>query len=205
MRIGVYLYHPAGVIERSIFSGFHLYYNTYMKRRLLISGAILIFCLGFIIGKHSEITQIIAKELGSATPTPTLTPIPTVTPTVIQSYQFSVLPTAGGGPRNDIVEVQHISASKSVAQVGDDIGFSVTIKNQASSKKLVKQLCFNSTAGNFGCTMDFNLYPGQSFNFNNSGRFTSGGAKTVWITWTQDGQNFYRPVDGRTVTVTIQN
>jgi hypothetical protein len=182
-----------------------------MKRGYVIAGAIVIFCLGFIVGQHSDITQIIAQELGYSTPTSTPSPtsaiiqqaIPTSTP--IKSTPLSVLPTAGGGPRNDIVEVGHISASQPVAQVGDDIGFTVTIKNQAATKKLIKQLCFNSTDGNFGCTMDFNLYSGQSFNFNNSGRFTSGGVKTVWITWTQDGQNFYRPVGGGTVQVTIQN
>lgn len=189
-----------------------------MKRGFIIAGALLIFCVGFIVGQHNDIAQIIAQELGS--PTPTLTPaspaggpsptplfIQQITPTStpIKSTPLSVLPTAGGGPRNDIVEVGHISASQPVAQVGDDIGFTVTIKNQAASKKLIKQLCFNSTDGNFGCTMDFNLYPDQSFNFNNSGRFTSGGVKSIWITWTQDGQNFYRPVDGRTANVTIQN
>ena len=181
-----------------------------MKRILVIAGVVGIFCLGFIVGQHNDITQIIAQEVGSSTLTSTPSPTPlliqqiTPTPTPVVS-PLSVLPTAGGGPRNDIVEVGHISASQPVAQVGDDIGFSVTIKNQAPYKKLVKQLCFNSTDGNFGCTMDFNLYPDQSFNFNNSGRFTTGGVKTVWITWTQDGQNFYRPVGGATTTVTIQN
>jgi len=181
-----------------------------MKRGLIVSGAILIFCIGFIVGQHNDITQIIAQDKGLSSPTSTTSPTPvfipqeTPTPTPVVS-PLSVLPTAGGGPRNDIVEVQQITASKSVAQVGDDINFSVTIKNQSPYKKLVKQLCFNSSDGNFGCTMDFNLYPDQSFNFNNSGRFTSGGVKTVWITWTQDGQNFYRPVGGATTTVTIQN
>ena len=189
-----------------------------MKYNHIIFGAILIFCIGFIVGQHNDITQIIAQEAGS--PIPTLTPaspaggssptplfIQQITPTStpIKSAPLSVLPTAGGGPRNDIVEVGHISASQPVAQVGDDIGFTVTVKNQAATKKLIKQLCFNSSDGNFGCTMDFNLYPDQSFNFNNSGRFTTAGVKTIWITWTQDGQNFYRPVGGATTTVTIQN
>jgi hypothetical protein len=182
-----------------------------MKRRIVILGAILIFCVGFIAGQHYDITQIIAQEAGSSTPTSTPSPTPLfiqqITPTLtpIKSTPLSILPTAGGGPRNDIIEIQQITASKPVAQVGDDIGFTVTIKNQAATKKLIKQLCFNSSDGNFGCTMDFNLYPGQSFNFNNSGRFTSGGIKTIWITWTQDGQNFYRPVGGGTAQVTIQN
>lgn len=182
-----------------------------MKLGYIIAGAILIFCLGFIVGQHNDITQIIAQDIGLSSPTSTVSPtsaiiqqaIPTSIP--IKSTPLSVFPTAGGGPRNDIIEIQQITASKPVAQVGDDIGFSVTIKNQAPYKKLVKQLCFNSSDGNFGCTMDFNLYPDQSFNFNNSGRFTSAGVKTIWVAWTQDGQNFYRPVGGGTAQVTIQN
>jgi hypothetical protein len=182
-----------------------------MKRGLIVAGAILIFCIGFIVGQHNDIRQIIAQESIFATPTLTPSPTPifipqaTPSPNSIEITYLVVLPTAGGGPRNDIIETQHITASQPIAQVGDDIGFTVTIKNQAPYKKLVKQLCFNSTDGNFGCTMDFNLYPDQSFNFNNSGRFTSGGVKTIWVTWTQDGQNFYRPVNAGTVRVTIQN
>lgn len=178
-----------------------------MKQRVFLFGAILIviFTVGFVVGQHTDIRRVGAQYLPVPTvsPTPTNAPVPTVTPMPVVRPQ--ALPTAGGGPRHDILEVGHISASQPVAQVGDDIGFTVTIKNQAATKKHIVQLCFNSSDGNFGCTLDFNLYPGESFNFNNSGRFTSGGVKTVWVTWTQDGQNFYRPVDGRTAQVTIQN
>jgi len=178
-----------------------------MKRTLIIASIIFIFGLGFLIGQHSNIRRILAQELMPLTPTasPVPTILPTSGPTEVPSYQPLPIPTSGGGPRNDIVEIQHITADKSAVQVGEDIGFTVTIKNQSAGKKNIKQLCFNSTDGNFGCTMDFNLYPGQSFNFNNSGRFTSGGTKTIWVTWTQDGQNFYRPLNSGTVNITIQN
>lgn len=180
-----------------------------MKKNRVVLGAVVvvIFSLGFFVGQHADITRVVAEytPTPSLTATPTVTPFPTVTPTPMQVTYPVALPTAGGGPRHDIIETGHISASQPVAQVGDDIGFTVTIRNQAGTKKHIVQLCFNSSDGNFGCTLDFNLYPDQSFTFNNSGRFTSGGVKTVWVTWTQDGQNFYRLVDGRSTQVTIQN
>lgn len=182
-----------------------------MKRNGIVLAAIvvIIFCIGFVVGQHVNITRVIAQSglapTPTSTPTPTPFPAPNPTATPVTYTPPAALPTAGGGPRHDIIETGHISASQPVAQVGDDIGFTVTIRNQAATKKHIVQLCFNSSDGNFGCTLDFNLYPDQSFNFNNSGRFTSGGVKTVWVTWTQDGQNFYRLVDGRSAQVTIQN
>jgi len=180
-----------------------------MKRNVFVLCAIVfIFGLGFFIGQQQSIMNTFAQGSEIISVTPTSSPVPTATVTQIVSQattQTRVIPTAGNGPRNDIVETQGISADITVAQVGDDIQFTVTIKNQAPYKKLIKQLCFNSTDGNFGCTMDFNLYPDQSFTFNNSGRFTSGGYKTIWITWTQDGQNFYRPLNSSTSRVFIQN
>jgi len=185
-----------------------LYTKIDMKRNALVVWTVCIFSIGFIIGQYKNIGRIIAEDSLYSVPASasilTSTPTPTIYQTVIQS-NTTVIPTAGGGPRNDIIQVGQIKSSQSVAQVGDDISFSVTIRNQAPYKKLVKQLCFNGTDGNFGCTLDFNLYPGETKNFNNSGRFTSGGVKTIWITWTQDGQNFYQPLGAGSVNVTIQN
>lgn len=186
-----------------------------MKRKVIVVGAVLLFIAGILAGRYVDITQIIAKAGGA---TPTSTPIPTITPTLtpmtVQPDVINEIPSGNvsnmttvnqNGPRDDIIEISHISAAPTTAQVGEDIGFSVTIKNQVSYKKLIQLLCFNSSDGTFGCARNFNLYPGESFQFNNSGRFTSGGIKSVWITWSQDGQNFYRPVNGGTAKVTIQN
>lgn len=120
----------------------------------------------------------------------------TVDPTVKQH-------TLSSGGRADIVQVGEITASQQEAYTGDDITFSVTIKNQAPYKKFVRQLCWESDEGNFGCSPGFNLDPGQVFSISNNGRFVSSGTKSVWITWTQDGANYYNPLHSKAAEIRI--
>jgi hypothetical protein len=136
---------------------------------------------------------------GSGTqPTPTPEPLPNVG----QPFNYTPLPS-NQGPEHDIVEVQPLTASRTAAQVDDSITFSVTIKNQAPYNKLLYNVCFESTDGNFGCQFGINLTPGQTYTLNNVGTWTSGGSKTVWITWSQDDINYYTPQNANTVTVNI--
>lgn len=99
------------------------------------------------------------------------------------------------GGRADIEQIGIITVSQQQVYTGDDITFTITLKNTASYKKFVRQLCWESTEGNFGCSPGFNLDPGQVFQISNNGRFTSSGSKSIWVMWTQDSTNFYVPVN----------
>lgn len=125
-----------------------------------------------------------------------LPPAPGIDPS-IQSH------TNPNGGRTDIVQIGQITVSQPEAYTGDDITFTVTLENVAPYKKFVRQVCFNSNEGDFGCTPGFNLNPGQVFSLSNSGRFTSSGVKFVGVSWTQDNVNFYSPLDASSATVTI--
>lgn len=183
--------------------------------------AILGVCLlivGFLFGRIvlSSSTQLpLATSQQEISPTaqPVISSSPTIAPTTsVSSSNYNtggnnvggLLPTAGNGPQNDIIETSPLSASQPIAQVGDDITYTVTLKNQALTKKNVQLICFNSSDGNFGCLNGKNLQPGESFTISNSGRFSRPGTKTIWVTWSQDSINFYVPVGANSTTVTIQ-
>ncbi len=180
-----------------------------MKWWQLVAVALIFVALGYFIGQSRipPLVQTSTPVPKQQTNVPTTTqspPTPTTqAPTNVIS-SVNALPTAGNGPQNDIIEIQQISASQPVAQTGDDVTFSVTIKNQAPYKKFIQAICFNSSDGNFGCAQGKNLAPGEVFNINDSGRFKASGIKSVWITWTQDNQTYFRPVNAGTATVTIQ-
>ncbi|HVZ11696.1 MAG TPA: hypothetical protein VG965_01580 [Patescibacteria group bacterium] len=129
---------------------------------------------------------------------------PTPTPTVssVNAFEYTPLPS-DHGPEQDIAQVGPISASRNTVQVDDSVAFSVTIKNEASYNKDIQSLCFESTDGNFGCIFGINLAPGATYTANNVGTWTSGGAKKVWIDWTQDGRNFYSPVSGSSALINV--
>lgn len=183
----------------------------------MILAGITILIAGFFLGRSQTLllgqnnipqtsTPSIAQQsntlpANTPNPTPTITSVSTSSTSTVNSNS---LPQSGGGPQNDIIEIQQISASKAIAQVGDDISFTVTIKNQAPYQKILQAICFNSSETNFGCTQGKNLVPGEIFNINNSGRFHSPGTKSIWITWTQDNITYYRPVNAGTAQVTIQ-
>lgn len=132
-------------------------------------------------------------------------PTATATPFSANPFNATPLPVDRGGPENDIAASQPLAASRTSAQVDDFITFTAGIKNVAPYHKSIVNLCFNSTDGNFGCVWGIELDPGQTYSFQNVGRWTTGGTKNVWITWTQDSQNYYRPVGSNMVSVTIIN
>lgn len=170
-----------------------------------------IFILFFtIIGLSILLNGTVHAQSESSTPiqtspsnaTASLSSAPAPTRIFTNPFAFTPLP-AVNGPENDIVETQPLTASRPAAQVDDSIIFSVTIQNHASYNKDIQTLCFESTDGNFGCAWGINLAPGQTYTIQNVGTWTTGGVKDVWITWSQDGINFYQPLHATHAQVSI--
>lgn len=132
----------------------------------------------------------------------TLSLTPTPTPAPSNAFNYTPLP-AVNGPENAIIEVTPLTATRSIVQVDDSVTFSVTLQNRASYSKELKTVCFESTDGNFGCQWGINLAPGQTFTINNVGTWTQGGTKNVWVTWSQDGMNYYQPRAAQTATIQV--
>lgn len=141
-----------------------------------------------------------APNITNSLPAATGNSSPQTAPVTDPTTQQHTLETGG---RADIEQIGTITVSQQQAYTGDDITFTVALKNTASYKKFVRQLCWESTEGNFGCSPGFNLDPGQVFQISNNGRFVSSGSKSVWVMWTQDSTNFYTPVDTMPVRVQI--
>jgi len=187
-----------------------------MKLFFLFLAGILILSAGFFLGRSQ--TLLLGQNTTAQNPTPTIaqqiymlpTDVPSPTSNPLsqgyagQAININTTSQTGSGPQNDIIEVQQITASQQTGQIGDDISFTVTIKNQSPNKKNIQAICFNSSESNFGCTQGKNLAPGEIFNVNNTGRFHSPGTKSVWITWSQDNLTFFRPINAGTAQVTIQ-
>ncbi len=131
---------------------------------------------------------------------PQLTNIPT---SVTSPFNFTSLPTNTGGPQNDIYESNQLTVNRSTVQVDDWVKVSVGIKNVATYNKTIQALCFESTAGNFGCDWGINLTPGQTYYANNIGSWTTTGTQNIWVTWTQDGVNWYQPLNAHIVSINV--
>lgn len=184
--------------------------------------------IGFLLRYHQIIAQTVSPSPSISPAAPVQQPIPPTgfsgqptLPSFSSSPNISGVPgsrtkssapaedpqisehVSSTGGRGDIIQIGNITASQNKAYTGDDITFTVTIQNVASYKKFVKSFCFNSTDGNFGCSPGFNLSSGQIFTISNSGRFTSSGTKTIHVSWSQDGVNYYSPVDASSVSITI--
>jgi hypothetical protein len=156
----------------------------------------------FLIISFISIIFIHPKSYAQEAP---VTPVPEPTwPVSTQNpFNYTPLPVNTGGPAGDISEVGPLTANRTSAQVDDYITFTATIQDRAPYNKTLQNVCFESSDGNFGCKWDIELTPGQTYTINNLGNWTSPGTKNVWITWTQDGINYYRPVNGRTARVFI--
>lgn len=104
-----------------------------------------------------------------------------------------------------ISEVKKIEADRTSAQTGETVNFSVTLKNTGDKKKFLTHICFNHSGGvTFGCVLNKNIFPNDEFNVNNSMIFKNPGNYSVWITWSQDKTNFYRPVEAGQAKVYIE-
>ncbi len=133
----------------------------------------------------------------SPTPTTDWIPYPTATPVTTRYTGLSTKLT--------IAEVKKISADRTSAQTGEVVNYNATLKNIGNKKKFLTHICFNHSGGvTFGCLLNKNLEPNEEFNINNSMMYPKPGTYSAWITWSQDGVNFYRPQSGGSVTVTVE-
>ncbi len=115
---------------------------------------------------------------------------------------------SGVSTKFTIVESKPMTASRTYAQTGQEIIFSTAIKNEGPEMKNLTHLCFNHSGGvSFGClngpaapTLD----PGKEMGISNGMIFTHPGTYYVWLTWSQDKTNFYRPLRSTSVKVMIE-
>lgn len=104
-----------------------------------------------------------------------------------------------------IYENQNITVDKNQVQTGEEVKFSTSLVNKGTTKKFFTHLCFNESNGvTFGCILGVNLDPGESMPISASTIFTAPGTYAVWISWSQDKTNFYRPQNPTSVWVTVQ-
>lgn len=140
--------------------------------------------------------------------TPTSTPPPTITP-ISQIYKEHIInqktPQTAPSGKFTIVESKKITADSTAAETGETVNYTVTLKNTGSKKKFLTHICFNHSGGEtFGCLLNHNLFPDKEINLNNSMMYKTAGTYSVWVTWSQDGTNFYRPVGAGKAVVRIQ-
>ena len=122
-------------------------------------------------------------------------------PSPIPNWQ----PAVPGKPIDKFIikETQKITAGQNRVETGEEVNFSVTLKNIGNKKKFLTHICFQYSGGNFGCVLNTNLFPEQEQNFNNSMMFPNPGTYSVWVVWSQDKTNFYRPLNGGSASITV--
>jgi len=190
--------------------------SSFFKHRSILLTALIFFSIGFISSliytqKSRYLTQAqdsgIVSEKVQQSPIPTETPSWTPYPTVAAGEVNSIVQNNSSITKSSkftILEVQKITADKTSAQTGENVNFTVTIKNTGSTKKLLTHICFNHSGGvTFGCIREMNLEAGDKFNVNNTMQFTAPGTYSVWITWSQDHTNFYRPQNSGSAVVHV--
>ncbi len=186
------------------------------KTSYFLTAIIFFFCGSLLTVFYQQHQKGTAEALVDMTEEATPTIVETVTPTVTPSpeYEEIITPSSPNYPyypsspktssKYTIEEVGHITADKTSAETGETVNFTVTIKNTGHQKKFLTHVCFNYTGGSgFGCLLNKNLEAGESFNLNNSMMFKNPGSYSVWITWSQDGTNFYRPINSTSVPINI--
>ena len=104
-----------------------------------------------------------------------------------------------------ILESKKITADKTKVETGELVNFFTTLKNQGTKKKFLTHICFNHSGGvTFGCLLNVDLDPGEEFPIHNSMMFPSPGRYSVGVTWSQDGTNFYSPLQAGSVSVIVE-
>lgn len=147
--------------------------------------------------------SILAESYITDTPEPSMTPVPTT-----EWIQATTLPNQESHsyypPKFSIAETQKMSADRHEAETGETVNYTVTIKNTGTKKKFLTHICFNHSGGvTFGCALNVNIEAGDQFNINNSMMYKTPGTYSVWLTWSQDGTNFYRPQNSGSAIVRI--
>jgi hypothetical protein len=102
-----------------------------------------------------------------------------------------------------ITESKKLSSDRATAQTGERLSFYAGITNTGQNKKFLTHICFESSNGPFGCIRNHNLGPNESLSFSNSATFNKVGNYIIWISWSQDGVNFYKPNNASSIKVEI--
>jgi len=104
-----------------------------------------------------------------------------------------------------ILESKKIYSDKTSAETGETINFFAALENIGTKKKFLTHVCFNHSGEvTFGCQLNINIDPGEEFPIHNSMIFANPGSYSVWLTWSQDKTNFYRPLNSGTARIKIQ-
>lgn len=183
-----------------------MYRYTYILTASIFFIAGILSVLAYQGYQNKNIQAVSSSDYVSSTPTST--PHPTITP-ISQVYKEHIVsqktPQTVPSGKFTIVESKRITADRITAETGETVNYNVTLKNTGEKKKFLTHICFNHSGGEtFGCLLNKNLYPGEEFNINNSMMYKTPGTYSVWVTWSQDGDNFYRPVGAGTAVVRVQ-
>lgn len=107
-------------------------------------------------------------------------------------------------PNTNIIEIGQINSNKEYAEKDEEVNFTATIKNQGTKKKILPFICFNSSQNiMFNCVNGKILFPDEEVNINGSTTFKEKGEYSIWVTLSDDGTNFYRPLNTGTVRISV--
>lgn len=172
----------------------------------LIFIAFLIFLSGVTVGLIYQVNKnfqtagasegYLIKEQKNASLTNSQTPQP--------HNQYAVLlPPASGN--TTITETEPITADKNNAPIGETINFRALIKNQGTKNKSLAYVCLNrSGATAFNCVANRNLSSDEDLVVSGSTMFVRPGDYSVWVTVSEDGTNFYRPLNAGTAFIKVE-
>lgn len=108
------------------------------------------------------------------------------------------------GGKFSIIQTKAMVSSTTKAETGETVVFSTAIKNGGSKKKHLTHICFNHSGGaTFGCINKRDLDPGEEIEVQGPMMFTQPGNYSVWLTWSQDNTNFYKPNSASSAEVRI--
>lgn len=171
----------------------------------------LLFALGFLTA------TILKNPLSPTQTTPTLTLktdnlqigsgnlSPLTQPTPSPPPQTNLAPKTPRTGKYIITATTPLVADRLTAETGEQVNFNLTLKNEGTKKKFLTHICFNHSGGEtFGCLLNKNLFPAESFNLNNGMIFTSPGRYTVSVALSQDGVNFFPPLNSNPVTIAVE-
>jgi hypothetical protein len=101
-------------------------------------------------------------------------------------------------------QIGEIIKDREKVQTGQQVNFQVTIKNIGNYKKFITHLCLNFSPGtSFGCLRNVNFSDGEMFTFDSSMIFPNPGTYKIFLTWSQDHQNFYPLKQAKNTTISV--
>jgi len=117
-----------------------------------------------------------------------------------------------------IEETGKIHSDKIEVETGEEVQFWATIKNSGVKMKHLTHVCFNHSGGvtpvpdgrngvvTFSCLngpQGPNIDPGREFAIHGTTKFLSPGSYSVWLSWGQDENNFYKTNNGGTAKIRV--